>query len=60
MWAEQAGFRPWSMQRFGRKMHERFERKRVTGGVVYLGIRLLDPATGIQVPKAKVAPMTSV
>jgi putative DNA primase/helicase len=55
-WAQDAGImRPWSNAVFGRKMQERFKRRRVASGNVYLGVALCAP-THTPVAKAKVPP----
>jgi putative DNA primase/helicase len=58
-WAEGAGCRPWTNAAFGRKMQERYKRKRAARGNMYIGIALRPPAHDL-IPKARVLPLGGV
>jgi putative DNA primase/helicase len=58
-WAVASGFRPWSSGTFGSRMHERYERRRAAGGVVYVGVALRSSGQP-PIAKAKVAPPSTV
>jgi putative DNA primase/helicase len=57
MWADNAGLRPLSLPSFGRKLKERFEAKRISGGYRYAGFR----PRGIMpsIPRADVKPLVA-